>query len=116
MPELNAEQLANLAKMGINVKGGVHVGRKIIEGDQVNVITGQEAEEAISKFRVKMEKGARDGSLVLEEGQEFTPEKAPEEIYSDDFVSGKIIQNGVTYKLDRSTIDQEGNYRYKKVI
>jgi hypothetical protein len=110
------EEMRELMKQaGINVTGKIRVGGKVIEGDQVNVVNNELNQEEIKKFKIKMEEDSRVGRIETEDDSAFTSENAPEEIFSDDFVSGKIIKNGIIYRLDRDTIDRPSNYRYVRV-
>lgn len=105
------------------VTGEICVGGRIIKGDQVKVngreVTGSEADEVTAKAQVITQR-AREmaeqtrGAAISAESKPLNYDDAPQEIISDDFVAGTMIVGGVAYKLDRSTIDQEGKYRYVK--
>lgn len=102
-----------VGKNTFNIKGGITAGGKIVDGDQTNTVIMTPQEPAAVSAQVQSAQEQARAAVASE--ALFTPENAPAEYFSDDFVAGTIDRGGVKYKLDSSTIDQESHYRYVRV-
>jgi hypothetical protein len=103
-----------------SIKGVIEFAGDHVKGDQHNeiVLPADESGKIADQIKVAF----ADAKLAAEQmkaelaGIQDGTLQVPDVIFSDDFVAKKIERFGAIYKLDRTTIDQENNYRYKRVF
>lgn len=103
-----------------HIKGVIEFAGDHVKGDQHNeiVLPADESGKIADQIKVAF----ADAKLAAEQmkaelaGIQDGTLQVPDVIFSDDFVAKKIERFGAIYKLDRTTIDQENNYRYKRVF
>lgn len=123
---------------GNNGDGGIQFGKgvkvtitgdsKFVEGDLVKVngeeVTGAVAENVKVQAQAEAEKARAMADQLRQQAQEAVSRvgvigrgvsEAPEIITSPDFVGGRKIVNGVSYRMTGETDPKTGEFIYKRV-